>query len=516
MYSLANFPSKILPPGNTLSSLLKAATAEKGKQVEVLEEDVNSLEARVRRTVESAYFDNIKSILSSINSSQEEKNSLWYQCLNDLWEASSSLIPSRIKEKAALQIEFTLISNFSLPVATSTLHHLMSTLAKLTAPIRDTQVYELLSSISLPSSTPTPSSSTVTPTTKLSSLLLPSPALTVSELISAVQSTLAFTKIMQSDLDQFKKNLVQATPPTEYELNGLVAFEAKRREREVVERYYQNLGLELNKEMRDWIRRNGGSESNGSSAEATNLSDRSVEVSNGLVGTIFAEVAVEFPSSSSNSSSTLASSTNVLPPIFIIPSPTIYRLQNQVQALIILACLLSLAPTSTEATAERLWTILTFDLSSSTAATSEDTKLINLSDEIIRSTMESNNFSDPEKLEIEIDRIRKGVDRIIKYTDPVFGLLRTRLLLAMKEGLQSTCDSNLVDMTDTPAIMRTGRTIGSTPSEITAAPEFQSRVFLPLVKGFDRYSVFTREMLIVAQELESVLNWSLDTWGDVI
>lgn len=514
MYSLANFPSKILPPGKTLSSLLKAATAEKGKQVEVLEEDVNSLEARVRRTVESAYFDNIKSILSSINSSQEEKNSLWYQCLNDLWEASSSLIPSRIKEKAALQIEFTLISNFSPPVATSTLHHLISILAKLTAPIRDTQVYELLSSISLPSSTPTPSSSTVTPTTKLSSLLLPSPALTVSELISAVQSTLAFTKIMQSDLDQFKKNLVQATPPTEYELNGLVTFEAKRREREVVERYYQNLGLELNKEMRDWIRRNGGSKSNGRSAEATNLSDRSVEVSNGPVGTVFAEVAVEFPLSSPNSSSTLASSTNVLPPIFIIPSPTIYKLQNQVQALIILACLLSLAPRLTEATTERLWTILTFDLSS-TAATSEDTKLINISDEIIRSTIESSNFGDPDKLEIEIDRIRKGVDRIIKYTDPVFGLLRTRLLLAMKEGLQSAFASNLVDMTDTPAIMRTGRTIGSTASEINAAPEFQSRVFLPLVKGFDRYSVFTREMLIVAQELESVLNWSLDTWSDV-
>lgn len=467
----------------------------KGKEVEVVDE--NTLESRVRRNVEQAYFDDIESCLSSTTISPEQKNLKWNQFLSDLWKASNPLVPSRIKEKPLLQLEFATTTSFSLQSATKTLHHLLLTLAKLVAPARDTQVYNLIKSISTESNSSLPSSSTSLPSPTAILSFTPSTSLTPHLLVEAIRSTLAFTQVMKSDLDQFKRNLVKFTPPTELELKGLIEGEARKRERATVEAMYNSLGIESVKSTIEWICTKCGI----SELDWKNMKSdtRKEKLSEALIEMLFTGVSVGFPP---NDSSTEVS--NIAPPIFVIPLPNLFKLQNLIQAFIILACLISLAPeTTSEEMIERLFTILSFE---SKDLDENETRLANLSDELTKPILGSN--------QIEIKRIRDGVNRILRYEDPVYNLLKNRLKLAIQVAMKRTLQPIGLTQPEVPVSMKTGRVNGEINDNHLI--RVGSRITVDQVKGFDKSELLSTEILNVGEEIDIIMQWGMSTWLNII
>lgn len=277
---------------------------------------------------------------------------------------------------------------------------------------------------------------------------------------------------------------------------------------------------------------------------------------------------------------------NLPPPIFAVPLFAILYLQNQFQALIIVACLVTLvgsapAPPHTSSTApvddlspldERLWAILQTEIGPSVMpdfmqpsklqqhATGSPigeqalapTRIPHLADEVISHRRAALVASGATLLNEEEARLRASVDRILRYADPVYKLLKGRL--------QSSIEGTLVEfaMSDSgatgspgprspmsppgpssqspssqgsaPISLRTGRprelappTLGTSASarlpDLSLVPGRQPRTMhLRAPKGFERPAVLWEKATPILQRwlAENVWQWMEDTWGDVL
>ncbi|KAF9451927.1 hypothetical protein P691DRAFT_806019 [Macrolepiota fuliginosa MF-IS2] len=134
---------------------------------------------------------------------------------------------------------------------------------------------------------------------------------------------------------------------------------------------------------------------------------------------------------------------NELPPQFFLSAPSLHRLQDYLQAIVIAATLRSLTrlpppspllpTTSIQASAqgftERIWTLLQTELD--TSVTDSSLKLVNLADEVIRARRLVVDSLDPS----EELRLREAVKRTLQPNDPVFLLLQKRLMGALLEAI---------------------------------------------------------------------------------
>lgn len=361
------------------------------------------------------------------------------------------------------------------------------------------------------------------------------------EVVDLVREILDLAEAMRADLDRFRTELndkaiatsTTTTTLSEQELERVVEREAAMRERAIVLKWYGGVEENVRRSTRRWcLERSAGTDRSGLSAPASSSSsadptalDRIVgreEFALALVDTLFASQPVAVPSLEATPPPPPLEGNNLLPPPLVVLAPLLFELQNQLQALVILACLATIASSSSSAVhspppmaadtsplLEKLWTIFDMNITrrpatvrivpglGKTSAAVDDkeeeeadgTRLAHLADEILAHLAASQGRAadrDPDLAK----RVRASVDRILRYEDPVWKLFSKRLEGAVKTALLDMVRSDVAVVTSpssdqvhpqVPAQLRTGRfTTSSSAAERRRGPA------LPLLTGTKR------------------------------
>ena len=253
-------------------------------------------------------------------------------------------------------------------------------------------------------------------------------------------------------------------------------------------------------------------------------------------------------SSDPDSNEIVGSSTqnvNTLPPVYFFSTPTLLKIQNYLQALVIAASLRILtrfpAPTrSSPASSEssdpdsfmsRIWTLLRAEIAGEPDAS--DTRLINLADEVVRARTQANAILSTASSTLSREdeaTLRAAVDRTLRYEDPVYKLLQSRLMTELSNVLvkRRQGDATRVVAGVGPVTLRTGRDgerAGKRPRLVlnledndmdeSPTPHRGSTQMVTGVKGFEG-PVLGRATTEVFEQVDSCLVWVKRVWGDVI
>ncbi|GAA6060691.1 hypothetical protein JCM10212_005073 [Sporobolomyces blumeae] len=541
LFLLCTSPSSVLPHGQILSSIFHTAASCPATPTVP-----TSLASRLSQQAYRAYFDHLSDELSESSTPSRQRDA-WAQLSQDLADSALPLIPSRLGRgsvRSAMQEALSRprrpTTSWTVEQGRSTLRDLVETLRRLCAPARDAQVASVLASIDS--------------------------ALTPRTVVEAVEATLALANDMSDDLERYRTH-AQVQLATDEQVLDAVKEEAGERERKAVRELFPRSGTDpsdadekIRSATAEWVVRSGPGD--GSSADPGGQRLDRGQVARAFVECLFRDSAVALPPlptepSSSRSSSPVHRGANILPPILYATSPRLFELQNTLQALVILACLVTVVPppplpaSSQPASASspstssaqsdylsRLWTVLESEFlqanpsdrpSSATSSPAETipTRLAHLSDELIahrRSLLRlSRNLSDEEKT-----RIASSVERILRYEDPVFKLLKHRLKDGIAEAVLESAMTTNADRSvppsslHVPTHLRTGRTPPSTNSarpfsslaDLSTPASRRPTVHVRPIKGFERLS--DRVDRVVQEKLVGVLAWVDEVWGDVL
>ena len=230
---------------------------------------------------------------------------------------------------------------------------------------------------------------------------------------------------------------------------------------------------------------------------------------------------------------------NTLPPPFFVTTPALLTAQNYLQALVIAASLRSLVrlpftPFSASAQGshanftERIWTLLRSSVDEEPGA--EDTKIVNLADEVVRVRRACADGAHPCGAEEEA-RLRAAVDRTLQPRDPVFLLLQKRLMhglavwLASYPGPSERSGSASPDgRASTPVHMQTGRERPGKRPRLHLGLDNPKSVFVgwerergrpPVIKGFED-EVLAGEVWETFKKVALVVDWTDRIWQDLI
>ena len=191
---------------------------------------------------------------------------------------------------------------------------------------------------------------------------------------------------------------------------------------------------------------------------------------------------------------------NILPPPFFFTTPELFYIQNFLQAIVIAAALRALLPASVSPPEDlmyRIWTLLLTSVNEENG--SEDARLINLADELVRAS----SLVDDEEA-----KLRAAVARTVRASDPVFLLLQRRLLSTLAERLAREPTAP-VHRKEVPTEMRTGRsTLNVTSEERTDAEVLD-------VKGFGD-SVLAGAIQEGLKKLRTAVRWIESIWADTL
>ena len=227
-----------------------------------------------------------------------------------------------------------------------------------------------------------------------------------------------------------------------------------------------------------------------------------------------------------------AEAPNTLPPQFLFSGPTLFRLQNYVQALTIAASLRSLVPTPHPTTnplspsqsltneltnpagwafTERIWALLEPEIETADNGPSE-TKIINFADEVVMAHRRA--LSPGAKaLDLQLEhKLRSTVDRILRTDDPVFILLQKRLLAALSVALLDTPDAEQ----SASVMMRSGRPQHQGGKHSPSPPMWTAqREVVIVAKGFED-PVIAKRCSVAASTLRKSVEWVERVWGDTM
>lgn len=557
LFQLSTSPSSVLLPGQSLRSIFRSSLPPPDAAVAAPSEPT-SLEDRISSQLHRAYFDSFAATLSSSSSSSAstaEQHAAWTRLAQDLRDAVLPLVPSRLKTPGGSQplrahLEATLRASaasggataFDARAALKAVRECVDALGRLCAPARDDAVRSLADEIDRALAGPASDSS--------------------SALVDLVRRTLKVARGMERDVRRFRAGAVVHLA-SEAELSGVVREEAGARERALVEGWCGGADG-VRRETRGWCARALGraqSDSEGAGDAGASKED----VAAALVETLFSDKAVALPPFASSDSSAPhddASSDpapppppppgNLLPAILLAPSATLFELQNRLQALTILACLLILSPSADPA---RLWALLESEVAPPTApppgANGEEaaprdpvsepspTRIAHLADELLPRAGPS---PPPAKADADADaearRLRAAVERVLRYEDPVWRLLHGRLRDAVKgavvgavrgDAAQALTEGQEREQPAVPPQLRTGRTLRGTPAvaaratrgarddEAQQAAARRRVVDLPPVKGFDA-PLLRDELRRTVQDrvVGDVWGWVEEVWGEVL
>ena len=371
-----------------------------------------------------------------------------------------------------------------------------------------------------------------------------SPPVALAKLVAdTVKNILKFSEVMKDDLSQFILGSM-----TEQQLGSVVAKQAKTTEREIVidvwhrDRIIQEWTSWLDKQQHPahlnaisteprflWVVRIV--QALGSSSPVScPLPTRTVQIT---------------PSASSDNDNetkeSSATNANTLPPVFFFSAPTLLKIQNYLQALVIAASLNVLArlpaptrpsgasfePPDPDSFMSRIWTLLRAEISQEPDA--GDTKVINLADEVIRARTQASATPSTTLSKEEEAMLRADVNRTLRYEDPVYKLLQRRLLTELSSALVKRRQGDATRDAGTgagPAMLRTGKDgerAGKRPrlvldqedmEELWITPRSPPRIDAAM-KGFED-PVLSQAIAEVFGQVDSCLWWVEKAWGDVV
>ncbi|TKA56002.1 hypothetical protein B0A53_01705 [Rhodotorula sp. CCFEE 5036] len=575
-YTLARLAkSGVVPSGKPLSALLRLGRGSgsgggggggDGTAASASRERA-ALEAQIKAQLRRAYFDSFRPLLRPGHNGGQ-RAAAWTRLAQDLVEAVVPLVPPRMSAdpalypssaaaaaagghrtssmRAAVERDLLLTASTTPQAAEEKeeeeclprLERLVRVLQRLCAPARDPDVRAILDKLGAatgPGTTAKPSdrsaraagphhqaeqsaAAAVTSSSDLPSTTSQSQS-QPDLVVDLVREILDLAKAMRADLDRFhtelknqavSSNNTTTTTLSEQELERVVEREAAMRERAVVIECREEFAL-------------------------------------ALVETLFASQPVAVPSLEETPPLPPVERNNLLPPPLVVLAPLLFELQNQLQALVILACLATIvsstvavasppppvaAAADASALLEGLWTILDMNItrtrpaakeervvpgSDKTSAAADDdeeeaeedgTRLAHLADEILAHLVATSQDRPPTERAADPDpqlakRVRASVDRILRYEDPVWKLFSKRLEGAVKTALVDLTRSVAVTSTEdqvqpqVPAHLRTGRSTGHrrfplppppprTGAKRRAAADLVAALQPIKVKGFDK------------------------------
>lgn len=439
------------------------------------------------------------------------------------------------------------------------LESVLHELRKYCAPVRDTEVDAMLTGIS--------ASFEDDQDGKLPSLIL-----------QTIRSIFTLAAEMTSDLNNFALSNL-----TENEIIALITSEATRREVETVVRLYGGR-LGVIRTWTEWLQSEASLEGN-PVHETAPQSQLGIPVAaekwkNHFIKALSTPVPISIvhppmtelppkPGALPNveSGTNAGRNTNELPAVFLISLPSLFRIQNLFQAIVITACLRLLVhpgsgaadnETDFEAFTSRIWILLLGEVengqptSPKAGGVESQLRLSNLEDEVwqlvwrrlgaghVTSTttpgvpLELGNAET-----VAHEKVRANVRRLLRTEDPVFALLMRRLVVSLKKwcedidqttkeikGMEAAVSSG--GLSRVPILMKTGR--AAPRSNVTStflrrnSPGKENGVqsgmatyarSLPNIKGFEGQTL-RRALEDVAEEVYLAASWVEQTWDDIL
>ncbi|BGP33492.1 hypothetical protein JCM10296v2_005296 [Rhodotorula toruloides] len=258
----------------------------------------------------------------------------------------------------------------------------------------------------------------------------------------------------------------------------------------------------------------------------------------------------------------LTNEQNRPPPIFYILSFALIYLQDQFQVLVVVACLATLvgtapppSPTSSTPPAnltafiQRIWTILQAEIGPSASpidpmtgmppAQDDDTlpsaiRIANLADEVISHRRTMLVASGATLSSKEEARLRTSVERVLRYEEPVYKLLKSRLKASVEAALVDfvtqvpSNEASAPGPLSAPTDLRTAHS--KTPASLYAAiraimpgsppgpPPRTRTLHLQPGKGFEK-PAFLREKveeIVRTRLVTNVWEWMEESWSDMM
>lgn len=161
-----------------------------------------------------------------------------------------------------------------------------------------------------------------------------------------------------------------------------------------------------------------------------------------------------------------------LPPQLLFFTPTLIYVQNYIQAVVIAGALRALTRLPATAASEsdfmqRVWTLLESEIDGevpdirraggSDGASEGQTKLVNLADEVVRARQRVSGTTLKAEEEVQL---RAAVERTLRTSDPVFLLLRRRLVKALEQKVIALNEGGTSSPTSgIPLKMQTGKDV---------------------------------------------------------
>ncbi|KAI0276387.1 hypothetical protein BGY98DRAFT_986138 [Russula aff. rugulosa BPL654] len=460
LHLLSNDPSKLLPPGKSLLSVLSQPNKRQRP-----DDEPPTLHDKVEEMIHKAFWDEALGALSSKEPSMQLPR--LKLLLNDIHTALVPLFPAGHHVLTVLSAPLAPTSS-PLHTARNYCCDILVALRERCAPARDPSIDALSASLTDP------------PTN--------SPDL-AKVVVEAIRSILKLAEMMKDDLSQFVLGTMG-----EAQLARSVADDARTRERALVLDLWKQSAIR--EDVAVWL-----ADLSPSYALIVVPPPRKWVLRVVQALGVTEPVACPLPTKPLDPENNLPPPVpNMLPPPFFFSTPELFYIQNFLQAIIIAASLRTLVPASVSPPENfmfRIWTLLLASINEEDIE--QDTRLINLADELIRAST----VTDIEAMK----QLRAAVARTVRTSDPVFLLLQRRLLSAFAERLARSPPP--INSNDAPAEMRTGRQ--ERPPNVTGQ---QSRTEVLEVKGFGD-PVLTDAIQEVLGKLQGAVLWIGSIWADL-
>jgi hypothetical protein len=478
LHILANDPSKVLPPGKSLLSVLSRSHVRQRR------DDVPaSLQEKVEEMVHKAFWDEVPcpsqgppplayfrfyQALGTLSSREPSMQLPRLKLL--LKDLHTALLPLFPAEHTVLAILSEPLPPTSSPLLTTVnyFREVLTALHERCAPARDAYINSLSASLTDPPSD-------ISGLAKL--------------VIETARSLLKLAETMKDDLSQFVLGTMG-----EAQLAATITDQAQTQERALIlDLWKQNA---IHEEIATWM-------ANLSQPYAAIVAPSSRKWVLRLVQALGATDPVACPLQTKPlvpEDTAPPPVPNTLPPPFFFSTPELLYIQNFLQAVVIASALRTLLPASVSPPDDfmyRIWSLLLSSVNEDDLV--EDARLVNLADELIRAS--SLTDTGPEAV-----KLRAAVARTVRTSDPVFLLLQRRLLFALAECLVLTP----VSKKDAPAELRTGRRKGIP----NATGEKHTETEVLEVKGFGD-PVLNEAMQDVLGRLRATVVWIESIWKDV-
>ncbi|KDE05628.1 hypothetical protein MVLG_03999 [Microbotryum lychnidis-dioicae p1A1 Lamole] len=434
--------------------------------------------------------------LSSLRSSEPEVTLDGLKAL--LWKHADSLIPSRLGHgNLKPLLRDTLLAPTSRPLSYATfktkiLHPLFELLGRLCSPARDDQARTLMERLDKSKQ--------------------------VEHVVALTLDALVLIDQMHLDL-RFARKLAKRHLGSE-QLDRLeMEKKAIESERRVVWQILKNKewGTTVLPETGRWIRERGG-------AEAGSTMEKGFRKA--LLEAVFDTRAVEcvdINSTTSTSTTTEGGSSHRLPLTLLVPASRIFTLQNHLQALVIVACLnsvvssnVALGSTSQERSnmTRRLWTLLQGIVASDSESNGKgegEIKLVNLVDEVMQLHRGKPAWEKVTKEENMEEGLKRRVESVLRYEDPVFKLFSRRLKEGVERELDRTSSTKLGEDRNVPRELKTGRQLLSSSSTPSTPSTPKPEAGVVSIKGFEDLQEPLGQVLV---QLQAILDWAQKVWGE--